>query len=855
MSSCAKYFTLTSLSALLLILSGCFDAHPCGHAETCNFEDDDCDGLVDEDFLDEAGRYTERENCGGCGVDCTAVFPSAEETTCTIPDDALPFCSIVSCPVDTHLAGTGGCVPNLPVLCLPCDTDADCELREPGARCLPTATGQNRCGAPCLASRDCPTGFSCDMVGATRQCISDQTLCACIPSDEPITFGCFVEAPDGHQCAGSQLCGPTGLTDCAPALDEVCNGTDDDCDGETDEDFRNDAGLYTARLHCGECAHPCVAPGPNMLAECLADLSGENGVRCQIECLEGFVDVDGIDANGCECERWDGVGPPPVVGGDSDCDGLPDDTAEFIYVTTAGNDSDAGTLAHPMRTIQAALERGRDEGKSVLISRGIYDGDFDVVGGVSIFGGYSPDFRDRDLDLFPVLVERRLAAPGTPVLTCHNIRTATRIEGFTLQGTDATGAGEGSTTVYFDGCGPELTLSSLIIVAGRGADGVRGPSSSDNLSTIGLSSLTELVGTAGTPGAPGSTAGMMCPSIPAGVGGSKTCPSGPVSGGNGGDGACPDTMCTNGSPCGNGGCTDYTVGGVCDIAAVMRDAVANPAAQNGSGVAPGVAGEVTYNAPTNRGVCNFCDDNPTLARIGDEGGDGASGANGRGGLGCSGVLRFDPITGRIGGGDGTGGAAGIDGSGGGGGTAGAGFDVIGGTSGMCNDAAGGSGGGGGSGGCGAPRADGGTGGGASVGMLVRLNATLTSGPVFDRVRIVTASGGAGGDGGIGASGGAGASGAPGGEGRFFCARSGGRGGDGGSGGAGGGGGGGCGGGSHGVFIEADGAAPEAYAAQVRMSAMIEETGVAGRAGNGGFSPGSAGTPGTPGTLQSVFIAP
>ena len=64
-----------------------------------------------------------------------------------------------------------------------------------------------------------------------------------------------------------------------------------------------------------------------MLAECLA--AGE-GVECRIECLEGFVDVDRIAASGCECERWTGMGPPPVVGGDADCDGAPDDTDDFV---------------------------------------------------------------------------------------------------------------------------------------------------------------------------------------------------------------------------------------------------------------------------------------------------------------------------------------------------------------------------------------------------------------------------------------------------------------------------------------------------------------------------------------------
>ena len=45
-------------------------------------------------------------------------------------------------------------------------------------------------------------------------------------------------------------------------------------------------------------------------------------------------------------------------------------------------------------------------------------------------------------------------------------------------------------------------------------------------------------------------------------------------------------------------------------------AVANPAAGAGHGPGAGAAGDLTYNAPTDRGVCHFCDDNPPLPRTG-----------------------------------------------------------------------------------------------------------------------------------------------------------------------------------------------------------------------------------------------
>jgi len=846
-----------SCALAALALGGCYESHLCGVPEECNFVDDDCDGLIDEDFLDDAGLYASDENCGSCGVVCDAVFPTALETECRIDAESTPpfaACALVSCPIGTHLAGVSACVPDVPALCLSCTTDADCAVRAPGATCEPTATGQARCATLCETALDCPPGFECGGSGASSGCVPSSGVCACGPETIGAELGCFLFARDGHACAGVQVCGDAGFSECGAALAEACNELDDDCDESVDEDFRDASGLYVARLACGSCATPCVEPGPNMVATCSPDAAGVDGVRCDVVCQDGFVDVDRILANGCECERFDGSGPPPVVGGDADCDGVPDDTTDFIYVSTTGSDTNPGSLARPMRTLQAALARGRSEGKSVLVATGAYAG-FDVVAGVSIFGGYSPDFTDRDLDLYPVVLENLTARPGSPALRCRAIRTATRIEGFSVFGTDATGVSEGSTAVFSDGCDAAVSFAELLVLAGRAADGGRGDSSSDNLAEIGLASLDQLNGTNGAGGATGTPGGGVCRAVVGGSAGVKSCPGGPVSGGAGGAADCGDPGCTNGSRCGNGGCTDYTVAGVCDIASVLRDAVANPAPGGGRGTGGGAAGELTYNAPTNRSICNFCDDNPTLGRFGGNGGDGTLGPNGGAGLGCAGLPAFDSISGIASGGPGSDGSAGANGAGGGGASAGAGYLVIGGTSGDCASQSGGSGGGGGSGGCGAPRAEAGTGGGVSIGIAVRLGAGVPSGPSMSAVRVVTASGGEGGSGGIGAGGGSGGTGAPGGNGVHWCARSGGRGGDGGRGGAGGGGGGGCGGGSHGVYIVAAGADAIAYADALRTSVDIDATGVPGRGGAAGFSPGVSGTAGTNGSGAEVLVAP
>ena len=839
--------TLLALSIASMALSGCYRDHLCGEEERCNLHDDDCDGLIDEGFVSSDGVYRQVTNCGTCGIDCRGVFPTAQTVACDDSTDG-PICRLVSCAPGSHLAGAGACEPDVVSLCLPCESDTDCALRMPNARCLDTASGARRCGTPCDASHACPAGFGCTAgtEPGTSQCTPNSGFCGCTDSTMNVDLACLLHSPtDTHECAGVQHCGAMGASACEPALMETCNHQDDDCNGRIDETFRDSMGRYVSRLACGDCAIPCVEPGPHMVATCLA----EPTIHCDLQCAMGFVDVNRIQADGCECERWDGMGPPPMVGGDANCDGIPDDTTQFVYVTMAGNDSDLGTLAHPMRTIDAASARALSQGKSVLVARGIYTGAVHLVSGVSVFGGYAPDFTDRDLALYPVQIERP-SEPGLPPLICDHVAGASRFEGFIVQGSDAAVEGEGSTSILLDGCGAGVVLADVQVLAGRAMDGTRGVDSSANLAMWGLTSLTQLDGASGTDGIDSSSSDF-CPTLAGGRGGMHACRAVDVSGGNGGGAACPGDICTNGRPCGNGGCTDFTVRGTCNLDAARAVAVANPAATAGRGPGAGAAGDLTYNAPTDRGVCNFCDDNPTLPRTGVPGVDGAAGIDGGGGLGCPGGPTIES-DGRVHGSFGGDGTAGSDGGGGGGGSAGSGYEVLGGTSGGCTDHSGGSGAGGGSGGCGAPGATGGGGGGYSIGILVRLPAGATTGPGFMNVRIVTASGGRGGDGGVGADGGAAGIGANGGTGAFWCSRTGGRGGDGGHGGTGGGGGGGCGGSSHGVLISTP-SGGDAYQTATSTSVMVEATGIGGEAGRGGFSPGRAGTDGTSGVATAVGL--
>lgn len=62
---------------------------------------------------------------------------------------------------------------------------------------------------------------------------------------------------------------------------------------------------------------------------------------CVWDCLDGWVNVDKIEVNGCECEILFNV---DWFGGiDENCDGIDGEVENVIFVSILGDDSNLGT--------------------------------------------------------------------------------------------------------------------------------------------------------------------------------------------------------------------------------------------------------------------------------------------------------------------------------------------------------------------------------------------------------------------------------------------------------------------------------------------------------------------------------
>ena len=325
-------------------------------AELCgNTIDDDCDGTVDEGF--DVGS--------ACSVGVGACRRSG--TKICSPDGSTTVCNVLPGVPANELCGTN------------IDEDCDGQVDEGfdvGAAC---SAGVGECfrRGQKVCSQDATTTVCGAVAGpaAPERCDGLDNNCNG-STDEGFNLGGACTSGAG-QCAnrGALICRPDGSgTQCdalpLPPTAELCDHLDNDCDGQTDEDFPGLGGPCDSPADADLCAL-----GTFVCDVATGGMTCVNDIPSPEICDYQDNDCDGVDDNGFDlltdennCGACGTICPAPF----GHCRDAFCYRQYWVDDDLGSNANGDGSRAHPWRTITYALSMVRGPRVEVEVLPGTY---------------------------------------------------------------------------------------------------------------------------------------------------------------------------------------------------------------------------------------------------------------------------------------------------------------------------------------------------------------------------------------------------------------------------------------------------------------------------------------------------